>query len=71
MVMEQPDGLPLHHICHLVGHAAWLRYITLKKKENGSLKKVSGEKFMCMYNGLTVWSKDSLYASQAKSWINQ
>ena len=41
MVMEQPDGLPLHHICRLVGHAAWLRYITLKKKENGCMAKVS------------------------------
>ena len=38
--MEQPDGIPLHHICRLVGQAAWVRYIVLKKKEMGCMEKV-------------------------------
>ena len=60
MLMEQPDGLPLHHICRLVGHAAWLRYITLKKRETGCMEKVSRE-ILVYINDFIV-----LYFSQAK-----
>ena len=40
--LEQPEGLPVHYICHCLGQSAWNKYVILQKKRKGVVDKVRG-----------------------------
>ena len=40
--LEQPEGLPVHYICHRLGQSAWNKYVIFQKKRKGVVDKVRG-----------------------------
>ena len=51
--MQQPDGVRVHYLCHLINQLAWERFVVDQKDKAGITNKV-GCVFVCMHACICV-----------------